>query len=292
MSSLSIIDNQVIPVTEYVNELGKEMSSLLEMDEFEGQIYLTLLRTGPITASALAKELSVDRAKTYRVIDKLSNEGFVSLSFSSPKMCIPIDPENALTIILEKKEHEVKKIRDIGKKIIKRVKDTIVPHFGTNVPAFRIIQGTEKIYSNIEKILEVESEIIYIVTTSEDVAKMYHSYIPERISSFKKEGGMVRLIVDADDKQIISFLRRINATETRLGKLPSKGRMVVSKNNQMIISKVMDFAKHASNKSEYAIITNAPEMVDNIFSLCSFLWDASKKINFTKKHKSNLMKTL
>jgi len=292
VSSLSIIDNQVIPVTEYVNELGKEMSSLLEMDEFEGQIYLTLLRTGPITASALAKELSVDRAKTYRVIDKLSNEGFVSLSFSSPKMCIPIDPENALTIILEKKEHEVKKIRDIGKKIIKRVKDTIVPHFGTNVPAFRIIQGTEKIYSNIEKILEVESEIIYIVTTSEDVAKMYHSYIPERISSFKKEGGMVRLIVDADDKQIISFLRRINATETRLGKLPSKGRMVVSKNNQMIISKVMDFAKHASNKSEYAIITNAPEMVDNIFSLCSFLWDASKKINFTKKHKSNLMKTL
>lgn len=292
MSSLSIIDNQVIPVTEYVNELGKEMSSLLEMDEFEGQIYLTLLRTGPITASALAKELSVDRAKTYRVIDKLSNEGFVSLSFSSPKMCIPIDPENALTIILEKKEHEVKKIRDIGKKIIKRVKDTIVPHFGTNVPAFRIIQGTEKIYSNIEKILEVESEIIYIVTTSEDVAKMYHSNIPERISSFKKEGGMVRLIVDADDKQIISFLRRINATETRLGKLPSKGRMVVSKNNQMIISKVMDFAKHASNKSEYAIITNAPEMVDNIFSLCSFLWDASKKINFTKKHKSNLMKTL
>lgn len=292
MSSLSIIDNQVIPVTEYVNELGKEMSSLLGMDEFEGQIYLTLLRTGPITASALAKELSVDRAKTYRVIDKLSNEGFVSLSFSSPKMCIPIDPENALTIILEKKEHEVKKIRDIGKKIIRRVKDTIVPHFGTNVPAFRIIQGTEKIYSNIEKILEVESEIIYIVTTSEDVAKMYHSNIPERISSFKKEGGMVRLIVDADDKQIISFLRRINATETRLGKLPSKGRMVVSKNNQMIISKDMDFAKHASNKSEYAMITNAPEMVDNIFSLCSFLWDASKKINFTKKHKSNLMKTL
>jgi len=103
VNSLSVIYNQKIPFSEYITELGKEMSSLLGMDVFEGQIYLTLLRTGPITASALAKELGVDRAKTYRVIDKLSNEGLVSLSFSSPKMCIPIDPENALTMILEKK---------------------------------------------------------------------------------------------------------------------------------------------------------------------------------------------
>jgi len=192
---------------------------------------------------------------------------------------------------LKKKECEIKKIQVTGKKIIKQVKDTIVSRFGSNVPAFRVIQGTEKIYSNIEKILEVESEIIYIVTTSEDVAKMYHSNIPEKISSFKKEGGIVRLIIDADDYQMIPFLKRINATETRLGNLPSKGRMVGSKNNQMIISKDSGLARHASIESEYAIITNAPEMVDNIFSLCSFLWDASKKINLQKKHKSNLMNT-
>ena len=288
MTSLSIIDNSGTPFTEYVTKLGKEMSFLLGMDDFEGQIYLTLLRTGPITASALAKELSVDRAKTYRVIDKLSNDGFVSLSFSSPKLCIPIDPENALTMVLEKKQHEIKKIQNTGKKIVQRVKDTIVPHFGSNAPVFRIIQGSDKIYSNIEKILEIESEIIYIVTTSEDVAKMYYSDIPEKIHSFQKGGGIVRLIVDVGDDQMMSFLRRINATEIRLGKLPSKGRMVVSKNNQMIISKDHSLVQSNSVESEHAVITNAPEMVDNIFSLCSFLWNVSKKINFTKKHKSKL----
>ena len=282
MNNLPMEKEPRTPFIEYVNELGKDLATVLGMEEFEGQIYLTLLRTGPITASALAKELGVDRAKTYRVIDKLSNEGFVSISFSSPKMCIPIDPENALSTVLEKKEQEMKKIQTTGKKIIKRVKDTIIPNFGSNVPAFRVIQGPEKIYSNIERILDVDSEIIYIVTTSEDVAKMYHSNIPEKMNSFKTRGGKVRLIVDADDHQMLPFLGRINASEIRLGKLPSKGIMVVSKDNQMIISKENDLSRHSSLETDYAIITNAPEMVDNIFSLCSFLWKSSKRIDFGK----------
>lgn len=279
----SSIDNQDIPpYIEYVNELGKEFSSLLGMDELEGQIYITLLRTGPITASGVAKELGLDRAKTYRIIDKLSNEGLVSIAFSSPKMCIPIDPENILTMILERKEQEIKKIQETGKKIIDRVKDVAVPSVFTNVPAYRVIQGTEKIYSNIEKILDMNSEIIYIVTTSEDIAKMYHSNIPEKMTLFEMRGGSVRLIVDSNDKMIIPFLKRINATETRLGKLPSRGRMIVSKNNQMIISQDSEHNSSFSTESDYAMSTNAPEMVDNIFTLCTFLWDSSKKINLTK----------
>lgn len=279
MASISIEDIQNnVPFIEYVNELGKDLSSVLEMDEFESLIYLTLLRTGPITASALAKELGVDRAKTYRTVDKLSSEGFISISFSSPKLCIPIDPENALSLVLEKKEQEIKKIQKGGKTIIKRINDTIVPNFGSNVPAFRVIQGSEKIYSNVEKILEDDSDIVYVVTTADDVAKMYHSNIPEKISLFKKKGGELRLIVDMNDKQMLPYLQRIGAAEIRLGKLPSKGITAVSKCSQVIISKENKLNKYSSLESDYAIVTNAPEMVDNIFSLCSFLWDSSKPI--------------
>jgi len=279
----SSIDNQDMPpYIEYVSELGKEFSSLLGIDELEGRIYMTLLRIGPITASGVSKELGLDRAKTYRIIDKLTNEGLVSIAFSSPKMCIPIDPENVLTMILEKKEQEIENIQKTGKKIIERVKEIVVPNIFTNVPAYRVIQGTEKIYSNIEKILDMNSEIIYIVTTSEDIAKMYHSHIPEKMTLFEMRGGSVRLIVDSNDKKIIPFLRRINATETRLGKLPSKGRMIVSKNNQMIISQYNERKSRFSTESDYAMSTNAPEMVDNIFTLCTFLWNSSKKMNLGK----------
>ena len=74
-------DDEKTPQLAQIDELGKELSSVLDLDELEGHIYLNLLRTGPITASALAKELDIDRAKTYRTIDKLVSESIVSTTF-------------------------------------------------------------------------------------------------------------------------------------------------------------------------------------------------------------------
>ena len=99
-ASLSAGVDEKTPQLAEIDELGKELSSVLDLDELEGHIYLNLLRTGPITASALAKELDIDRAKTYRTIDKLVSESIVSTTFSNPKLCIPTEPEEALKIVL------------------------------------------------------------------------------------------------------------------------------------------------------------------------------------------------
>jgi len=110
-SSISADEGEKTPHLHQIDELGKELSDVLDLEELEGNIYLSLLRTGPITASALAKELDIDRAKTYRTIDKLVSESMVSTTFSNPKLCIPIEPEEALKIVLRKKQDEINKIK-------------------------------------------------------------------------------------------------------------------------------------------------------------------------------------
>ena len=120
---------------------------------------------------------------------------------------------------------------------------------------------------------------------------MYHSTIPEKISICEKNGGKVRLLVDMNDPKLAPFVKRFNATETRIGKLPSKGRMVVQENKKMIMSDSAASSQNASADSDYSLCTNSSEMVDNIFTLCSFLWDSSKTLktidvkNFVKKTK-------
>ncbi|NDB88765.1 MAG: hypothetical protein EB164_07595, partial [Thaumarchaeota archaeon] len=42
----------------YVEGLANELSAILNLDELETKIYLNLLRIGPVTASALAKEIN------------------------------------------------------------------------------------------------------------------------------------------------------------------------------------------------------------------------------------------
>jgi sugar-specific transcriptional regulator TrmB len=268
----------------YVEELTAELSDILSMDDLEAKIYLNLLRTGPITASALAKEINIDRAKTYRVIDKLASNGIVSISFSSPKLCIAAEPGEVLSLALQKKEEEITKIRTDGKKIVDKIKEISSTENKTAIPTFRIIQGIENITSQIERILESTRDVFYLVTSIEDVSKLYHTSIPEKIKQTQKSRGMVRLIVDDASPKMIPFIKRFGADEVRIGKLPSKGRIVVSKScpvtgKLLMADSAVKGMLHENIDSECALFTNSEEMTNNIFTLCNFIWKGATTVN-------------
>jgi len=274
------------------SELILQLSTILDLETVEARIYLNLLRLGPVTASSLAKELDVDRTKTYRTIDKLLNMSIVSTTISNPKLCIATKPEEVLKIVLQKKQDEINRVEKIGKEVIKKINKIVPITDGHYVPTFRTVQGRANIYSHIEKLLEDSLGTIYIVTTTEDILRMYHTAIPEKIKECIGKGGTVRVLTDADDKKFLPLIDRLKPTETRLGKLPSKGRIIAEEGKQMVMSDVMnasDFVNTENSRStidsfslgadsDFALWTNSAEMVNNIFSLCKFLWRTSKPL--------------
>jgi len=276
---------------EHVSGIASELEEILDLDDLEAKVYLNLLRAGPITASALAKELDIDRARMYRTVDKLVSRNIISTTLSSPKLCIAADPHDALKIALGKKEDEVNKIKKSGEAIIDKINNEITTNQISTVPTFRVVQGRQNIYADIAHLIENSTGITYIATTLDDVSRMYHSTIPEKISICEKNGGIVRLLVDMNDPRLAPFVKRFNATETRIGKLPSKGRMVVQVSKKMIMSDSAVSAQNSNSESDFSLCTNSSEMVDNIFTLCSFLWDSSKPLktidvkNFVRKTK-------
>jgi len=290
----SVVDDNLSAGTQNDDwaELILQLSSILDLETVEARIYLNLLRLGPVTASSLAKELDVDRTKTYRTIDKLLNMSIVSTTISNPKLCIATKPEEVLKIVLQKKQDEINRVEKIGKNVIQKINKIVPITDGHYVPTFRTVQGRANIYSHIEKLLEDSSKMIYIVTTSEDILRMYHTAVPEKIKECIDNGGTVRILTSTDDNKFIPLIERLKPTETRLGKLPSKGRIIVEDGKQMIMSDVMnasDFANMENSRlphdsfsigadTDFALWTNSAEMVNNIFSLCKFLWRTSKPL--------------
>ncbi len=259
--------------------IASELEEILDLDELEAKVYLNLLRAGPITASALAKELDTDRARMYRTVDKLVSRNIISTTLSSPKLCIATDPQDALKLALRKKEDEVNRIKKGGEVIIEKINSEITTKQGTNVPTFRVVQGRNNIYADIAQLIENSSDIVYISTTLEDISRMYHSAIPEKIMICEKKGGKVRLLVELDDPKLIPFVKRFNASETKICKLPSKGRMVVQKDKQMIMSDSATASQMSTNsESDFSLCTNSSEMVSNIHSLCSLLWETAQPL--------------
>ena len=287
-------NSKMMSYQDQINSIASELEEILDLDELESRIYLSLLRVGPITASALAKDLDVDRARMYRTMDKLASRNIVSTTLSSPKLCIAVEPQEALKIALRKKEDEVNKIKKSGEMIIEKINKEITTKQGTHVPTFRVVQGRTNIYADIAQMIENASDIVYISTTLEDISRMYHSAIPEKIMLCEKRGGEVRLLVELDDPKLIPFVKRFNATETKICKLPSKGRMVVEKERHMIMSDSTASNNMSGNsETDFSLCTNSPEMVGNIHSLCSLLWDTAQPLktldvkNYIKKPSKN-----
>jgi len=281
--------NKMMSYQDQMTGIAMELEEILDLDDLEAKIYLNLLRVGPITASALAKDLNLDRARMYRTVEKLVSRNIISTTLSSPKLCIAVKPHDALKIALGKKEDEVNKIKKSGEAIIDKINNEIISNQVTSVPIFKVIQGRQNIYADISQLIENTTDLIYIITTLEDVSRMYHSTIPEKISICEKNGGKVRLLVDMIDPKLSSFVKRFNATETRMGKLPSKGRIIVQKDKKMIMSDSAISFQHLGPNSDFSMCTDSTEMIDNVFTLCSFLWDSSKPFktldvkNYVKK---------
>ena len=259
--------------------LEQEISKILELEELDAHIYLSLLRMGPVTASALAKELHIDRTKVYRTVDKLLALKVVSTTFSKPKLCVANKPEEVIKNVLQLKQTQVNKIRNTKDYLIKRIQETIPINYSSNLPSFHVVQGTVNIYSDIEKLIENANGIVYILTTLKDLSKMYHTDIPEKIKICEKNGGQVRLLTEVSKVEFLPFMKRFGATETRIGKLSSRGRMIVEEGRQMLMSDAVWGDSDQSNiDSDYAINTNSGEMVNNIFILCDLLWANSKPL--------------
>jgi sugar-specific transcriptional regulator TrmB len=275
-----------MPAQEKVEKLSIELQETLDFNDLESKIYLNLLRTGPITASELAKDLNVDRATMYRTVDRLVDRNIILTSLSNPKLCTAVEPENALKLGLEKKEEEIKKIKKSSKAIIEKITSIrYCPNQGTNIPTLRIVQGRDNIYSDIGQMIENCFETVFIATTLEDISKMYHSMIPEKIKICKKKGGKVMLLVEIEDIEMISFAKRFNATEIRICKLPSEGRIVVQKDKQMIMSDSTQ--TDSKSEADFSISTDAKDMINNIDSLCRLLWKSAKPLEIalsTKTH--------
>lgn len=281
----SKIDEEINPFNK-IDELELEISRILDLEELDACIYLNLLRMGPVTASSLAKEINIDRTKVYRTIDKLLNLKVVSTTFSKPKLCVANKPEDVIKNVLQKKETQVNNIRDAKEYLVDRIKKTIPTNYTSNLPTFHITQGTSNIYSDIEKLIENAKDDVYIITTLKDLSKMYHSSIPEKIKICEKNGGKIKLLTELNSHDFLSFISRFGATETRIGKLSSKGRIIVEKGKQMIMSDVICNDSEQKNVVfDYAICTNSIEMVNNIFILCNLLWKNSKPINYKNRQK-------
>jgi sugar-specific transcriptional regulator TrmB len=267
-----------------------EALAFFGLEEIDSKVYMGLLQTGPVSVGTLSAKLDIDRGKTYRALNRLRNMGVVTTTFSNPTLCSAVSPSDALETILERKQDEITTMKNLSQKIVEDINIIVRNTEVAEVSSFVIIQGRSNIYSRISKLLQKAAGTVYLVAPPEDLMRMYHTSIPERIEQIKEAGTEVRILTEVSSNKELSFVHRLNPTEIRLGKLPSKSRMIVEESKQLIMSGALNESMDLNDETDSVMQTNSLEMVSNMFSLCTLLWQKSKPVQILVEAKAKKVK--
>jgi sugar-specific transcriptional regulator TrmB len=254
-----------------------------DLEEIDSKIYIGLLQIGPLSVGNIAAKLEIERGKAYRSLEKLRSAGLITTTLTNPIICKPIEPKEALTNIISRKENEFITMQKIASKLAVDLKDITRKQPASDTPTVSIIQGRHNIYSRIGKMLQESAGIVYIVTTEKDLLRMYHTAIPEKIKICKEQGGQIRVITDSDNSSTLSIIAKLGATEIRIGRLPSKSRMIVEDQKHVVMSGGFSETMDMNDDSDSVLDSNSIEMTNNMYSLCEHLWKRSKTVEPMKK---------
>lgn len=248
------------------------------LEKIDAVIYLTLLDSGPSTMSELATKLEVDRGRIYRAMEKLVDIGVVKLHSAKVTTCEAIKPETAFMMLIEKKKTKVTELRKISKDLIPQLQQFTRKPEEVKSPSISMIEGRNSIYTRIGKLIQDSVNPVYFVTTTDDFVRMCQTAIPEKIKTANSKGLRIRIVVDAENSELKNLNKSLKLPEIRFGKLPSKSRIIVEKESQLIMSGMIKDSSSLTDESESVMYTNSPEMTDNMYSLCEQIWKKTKPI--------------
>jgi|ETN07SMinimDraft_1059922.scaffolds.fasta_scaffold08354_2 hypothetical protein len=143
---------------------------------------------------------------------------------------------------------------------------------------FYVVSGTKHIYETISKMIKFEEKSpFYILLSTQDLVKIFHSSIPDSLTDAKQRGLEIRLLTHIDKNFDLTYVSRLGVDSIRTTKLPSKGRVICSESQVMISEGFRNSTNFNENLSS-AMITNSKEIVENVKFLCENLWKKGKTV--------------
>src|SRR3989338_3107099 len=79
----------------------------LGLTDYETKVYVTLLSEGTSKGGEISKKSRVPQGRTYEVLHKLAEKGFVQELKTTPKLFKPIDPKVAIKVLVNNKRKEI-----------------------------------------------------------------------------------------------------------------------------------------------------------------------------------------
>ncbi len=154
----------------------------LGMTESEIEVYISLIRRGPMTVSQISEESGVHRTNIYTILNKLENMGLVSHSHEgNRKKYKTTNPENLLNYLNETKSKVESIIPDLSR-MRKDVNETVSVYF------FKGVSGMKSALRDLVR----DNKDIFAIGLAGHVRKTMPNFQKQIMRDIRKSGVKIK----------------------------------------------------------------------------------------------------
>lgn len=183
----------------------------LEISATEARIFLFLTRTGPGSASDIARGTKVPRSDTYRHIGSLLARGLLTSTFTKPQKYTALSFEDAIDLLVKTKYEALSAILQRKRELQNRL--TAISKANPRQEEavsneFQVLEDKEVIHSKIKKkLLQAESMVLAKIS-KRTMINFYHAEICDEMISLEKHNVEVK--IKTDWHGIYDYLKEID----------------------------------------------------------------------------------
>lgn len=253
----------------------------------QAKVYIRLLQSGPAKVGDLSQFFDCSRSTLYRLLDELSERGYVTKSLDRPTIYDPSDPEQIFELGMDNIDRARQRLLHVKDKRLEELdrlsaggEERAVEH------RWRKMEGTERIYECLHRMFEEAEASLWAASNHEVTTALYLPVVEEawRLAYERaaKDGLDVRLLFDFQgepytrippsvDQEPEGFeLRQFDAEETL--------HFVMTDRRDLLMWIRPSPLGNIGKKDDVAVHTNAPGSVFSHRLLFEKLWEEGAPI--------------
>lgn len=199
------MDSSDKPSRGIFDERVKRALQSLGLTDYEARAYLSLIQSGPLTASALSNIADIPYSKIYEVLGSLEEKGWIEVEDGRPSKYHAKSPATAIELTKLRLEGEIKENCDV---VISELMPIYEGREGKERPNIWILRGEQNILSKLKELIaKCEHELL--LATPILTKELARSLIP-LLFSIKERNGTVRVMISSEvDQQTLKKLAEL-----------------------------------------------------------------------------------
>jgi len=240
-----------------MDERAQKLLVQYGLSDRESLVYLQFLAHGRLSAGEVAKGLQLRRMEAYRITKRLADLGIVEAIPGKP---LRYSPKPIEEVVAKMMDEQMKKLQEMEKdraEVISLGKSLPAVAKTTSEYRFKMIQGREQIYNQVERMINGSTSSLDMVLTRNDLVQLHLLGASEAIATAQKRRVMTRIIGVVDHETVEATERMARVSEFRHSEDFSIGRLVIADGGQILVSLVLDDSQGRRNERDIAIWTDS-----------------------------------